>query len=291
MGCPGSNTLSQWNLLVDVKKCVGCYNCFLACKDEHIGNNHEGYSRPQPSHGHQWIDIDVVERGQAPMIDLTYVPKMCNHCDNAPCMKVGGDAVEKRSDGIVIINPEKAEGRKDIVEACPYGAIFWNEEEQIPQSWYFDAHLLDRGWKEPRCVQSCATGALTSHKISDKEMSKMAAQEKLTVLKPELGTKPRVYYKNLALVESCFIGGSLVRENECVKDCAKGVTVKLRQDARVLACEETDAFGEFKFDGLPPNGGDYEIEFLVEGKIHNVMSVVLREDSINLGTVDLVLTS
>ena len=68
------------------------------------------------------------------MIDVAYVPTMCNHCDNAPCVAKGGGAVTKRDDGIVIIDPVKAKGRKDLVETCPYGHIWWNEELQVPQA-------------------------------------------------------------------------------------------------------------------------------------------------------------
>jgi Fe-S-cluster-containing dehydrogenase component len=279
--------MNKWNLVVDIKKCVGCFNCFLACKDEHIGNDFKGYARPQPAHGHQWIDIDVVERGQQPQIDLTYVPKMCNHCDNPKCLEVGGDAVEKRADGIVIIHPEKAKGRKDIVDACPYGAIFWNEEENLPQAWYFDAHLLDNGWKEPRCVQSCPTGALTSHKIPDSEMAAMVKVEKLEVLKPELGSKPRVYYKNLHLVESCFLAGSVLRQIDGIKDCAADVAVTLRQQTGLISTLQTDAFGEFKFDALPSNSGLYFLDFQADGKLTKTLEVTLENASLSLGEIKL----
>ena len=65
------------------------------------------------------------------MIDIAYVPTMCNHCDDAPCVAKGGGAVKKRDDGIVLIDPEKAKGRKDLVDACPYGHIWWNEEHAV----------------------------------------------------------------------------------------------------------------------------------------------------------------
>ena len=55
-----------------------------------------------------------------------------------------------REDGIVIIDPEKSKGQKQIVDSCPYGAISWNEGKQIPQAWPFDAHLLDEGWTRTR---------------------------------------------------------------------------------------------------------------------------------------------
>lgn len=92
------------------------------------------------------------------------------HCDDAPCIAAAPDAVRKREDGIVIIDPELARGRREIVDACPYGAVWWNEYKQVPQHWIFDAHLLDAGWSEPRCVTVCATGALRSVCLEDGEM-------------------------------------------------------------------------------------------------------------------------
>ncbi len=100
--------------------------------------------------------------------------------------------MRKRDDGIVIIDPEKSRGRRDLVDACPYGAIVWNEEREVPQAWIFDAHLLDAGWKEPRCAQACPTGALRAVKLDDDAMRAQARAESLEVLQPELGTRPRV---------------------------------------------------------------------------------------------------
>ena len=120
--------MNKWNLIVDVAECTNCNLCTLAAMDEYVGNEFPGYSAPMPKHGHKWIDILQKERGQLPMIDIAYVPTMCNHCDNAPCVAKGGGAVTKRADGIVLIDPVKAKGRKDLVDACPYGHIWWNEE-------------------------------------------------------------------------------------------------------------------------------------------------------------------
>jgi Fe-S-cluster-containing dehydrogenase component len=117
--------------------------CALAAKDEHVGNDFPGYSAPHAALGNSVIKI----RGSGGMVDAAYLPTKCNHCDRAPCLKAGADgSVRKRADGIVIIDPVKAKGRRNLVEACPYGAIVWNEEQQLPQTWIFDAHLLDQGW-------------------------------------------------------------------------------------------------------------------------------------------------
>ena len=217
---------------------------------------------PMPRHGHQWINILQKERGQAPMIDIAYVPTMCNHCDDAPCMKARQDgAIKKRDDGIVIIDPEKAKGRKDLVDACPYGHIWWNEELQLPQAWPFDAHLLDQGWQQTRGQQACPTGAMRAIKVEDDEMARMARDEGLEVMQPELGTKPRVYYRNLWRYSKCFIGGSVSAEANGVVDCVEGATRAAAQGRRRRSRETTsDNYGDFKFDKLDENSGRYTVE-------------------------------
>ena len=141
---------AKWNMIVDIERCNNCRACFLAVKDEHTGNDFPGYAAEQPAMGANWLDIQRKERGSYPVVDAHFMPVMCNHCDDAPCMKAAtNDAVRKRPDGIVIIDPEKAKGQKQIVDACPYGAVSWNEELQIPQAGIFDAQLLDEGWLGP----------------------------------------------------------------------------------------------------------------------------------------------
>jgi len=253
--------MSKWNMVVDVEKCDNCRVCFIAVKDEHNGNDFPGYAAAQPPQGHKWLDIVRKERGDYPLVEARFMPVMCNHCDDAPCMKAAkNDAVRKRPDGIVIIDPEKAKGQKQIVDACPYGSISWNEEKQLPQHWIFDAHLLDAGWTKTRAEQACPTSALQSMKVSDAEMAKIAAAQGLEVLKPELGTKPRVYYKNLHLMTQCFAGATLVHHVNGIEECAAGVDVILSQSGREIGRTKTDTFGEFKFDRLAPGSGPYRIE-------------------------------
>jgi Fe-S-cluster-containing dehydrogenase component len=251
----------RWNMIVDVARCDNCRGCFLAVKDEHIGNDFPGYAAAQPAQGHNWLDIKRKERGSRPLVEAHFMPVMCNHCDDAPCMKAARNgAVTKRADGIVIIDPEKSKGQKQIVDACPYGAVSWNEEKQIPQAWIFDAHLLDEGWTKTRAEQICPTGVFKSVKVEDAEMQRIKTEEGLEVLKPELGTRPRVYYKNLHLITHCFIGGSVVAQVRGVEECAAAAAVVLKKDGRAVGSAPTDAFGEFKIDRLAPNSGRYELE-------------------------------
>jgi Fe-S-cluster-containing dehydrogenase component len=276
----------KWNMIVDVAQCDNCRNCFLATKDEHIGNDFPGYAASQPAHGHSWVDIEKNERGRWPVVEANFMPVMCNHCDDAPCMKAAtGDAVTKRDDGIVIIDPEKSKGQKAIVDACPYGAVYWNEEAQIPQAWIFDAHLLDQGWAKPRIEESCPTGVFRSLKTDDEEMQRISTDEALQVRMPEAGTKPRVYYKNLHLMNQCFIAGSVAAQINGTEECGEGAEVVLKQGDTELGRATTDTFGDFKFDKLDPGSGTYELSVTSDASGSATTSADLGTESLNLGAL------
>jgi Fe-S-cluster-containing dehydrogenase component len=237
----------------------------LAVKDEHVGNDFPGYAAPQPLHGQPWLELKRAEHGQAPIVDIVHLPAMCNHCDDAPCVKAGRGAVKKRDDGIVLIDPQAARGRRDLVDACPYGAVRWNEELQLPQHWIFDAHLLDQGWKAPRCAQACPTEAIRAVKVSDAEMAALAADQGLEVLNPELGTRPRVHYRNLKRFTHWVLAGSVVTLRDGVEDCVEGAEVTLSHDSQVVARAVTDVFGEYRLRGLEAVEIEYEMEIINSG--------------------------
>jgi Fe-S-cluster-containing dehydrogenase component len=226
------------------------------------------------------------ERGQIPMIDIAYVPTMCNHCDDAPCMKADkSGAIKKRKDGIVLFDPIKAKGQKHLVEACPYGHIWWNEELQLPQAWNFDAHLIDQGWQQTRGQQSCPTGAMRAIKLEDEDMARMAREQNLEVIKPQLGTRPRVYYRNLYRYSKCFIGGSVAEEKNGVVDCVEGASVQLVKDGASIAVTTTDNYGDFKFDKLDEDSGGYTVQIYAGGRSKTVAASL--GSSINLGEIRL----
>jgi len=266
--------MTKWNLIIDIEKCEDCNNCFLACKDEHVDNEWPGYTDSQPRHGHRWINLLRKERGQFPLIDVAYRPTPCMHCDDAPCIAAAdAHAISKRDDGVVLIDPQKARGQKKIVASCPYGAIWWNEEKNVPQKCTFCAHLLDAGWKQPRCVQVCPTGALKIVVADDDAMQKQVENQKLKVIFPELETHPRVYYKNLHRFECCFIAGSVAIKTGDIIDCAQGATAILIKEDRIVAEARTDAYGDFKFDNLEPNSGVYRLEIAYDGFENKMISV------------------
>jgi Fe-S-cluster-containing dehydrogenase component len=275
--------MKKFSMIIDVAKCHDCNNCFLSCKDEYIDNDFPPFSLSQPWHGHRWMNIMRKERGQYPMVDVAYRPTPCMHCDDAPCIKASKNgAVTKRKDGIVIIDPEKAEGQKHLVDSCPYGAIWWNADKAIPQKCTFCVHLLEDGWDNPRCVQACPTNAIEFLYVEDAEMRKMVKGKTLEVLFPELNTKPRVYYKNLYRYEKCFIGGNVVLQDK--DECAESAKVTLRKGAKTLNTVETNNYGDFRLDNLEEKSGKYSLEIMYPGYKSRKVSVDLK-DSTNIGTV------
>ncbi len=282
--------MKKWNMIVDVAECTNCNLCTLATMDEYVGNDWPGYSKPMQKHGHKWINILQKERGQvtgqSPMIDIAYVPTMCNQCDDAPCIAKSGGAIKKRDDGIVLIDPVQAHGRKDLVDACPYGHIWWNEEHRVPQAYNFDAHLIDQGWQQTRGHQSCPTGAMRAIYIEDENMQRMALDEGLEVMRPELKTKPRVYYRNLWRYAKCFIGGSVSAEANGIVDCVEGATVRLLRNGLLVDEATSDNYGDFKFDKLDENSGAYVIEIEAAGRAKKTVEAKLGV-SVNLGEIRL----
>lgn len=237
-------------MVIDVDKCTGCYACFLACKDENCGEEFPGYSAGQPMTGHRWIDLIEVERGTYPKVKLSHIPVTCNQCENPACLKAAQDgAVYKREDGVVMIDPVKAVGQKQLVNSCPYRKIFWNEEKNVAQKCDLCVHLLDEGYKTPRCVEMCPTGSLAFGDLNDpnSEVSQLVASRKPYALHPEFELGDKVLYLN---VPKKFVAGTLVFKD--TDQCAANITVTLKGDG-VNMSYTTDSFGDFWFEGLKSN--------------------------------------
>ena len=270
--------MKQAHLIIDIALCHDCNNCFLACMDEHVANDWPPYTDAQPRHGHRWMNIHRTERGQCPRIDVAYLPMPCQHCQDAPCMKAHPDCISRRPDGIVLIDMEKARGKKDLAKSCPYGAIYWNEDHKVCQKCTLCAHLLDGDeFTQPRCAHSCPTEAIRFVMLEPAEMKKLAADEGLETYRPDLKARPNVYYKNLYRFEKAFIAGGLIKNN----DCAENVQVTLHGPNGLTATQSTDYFGDFKFDALLP--GTYRIE--AQGR--QVAELALGAASVNLGNISL----
>jgi Fe-S-cluster-containing dehydrogenase component len=280
--------MAQWHLVIDVERCEDCNNCFLACKDEHVGNDWPGYAAAQPRHGQRWIDVLRKERGSYPLVEAVYLPVPCMHCDDAPCVAAGEGTVRKRADGIVLIDPERTQGRRDLVASCPYGAMWWDQESGLPQKCTLCAHLLDQGWRDTRCTQVCPTGALRLVDTSDEEWEVMGRTMGLEPLRPDHGTSPRVLYRNLARWDSALVCGTVTVERDGVLECGAGATVGLRAAASAESQTTTtsDTFGDFRFDGVEQGSGAYSLTVSLDGYAEAEREIEMG-GSLNVGTIHL----
>ena len=266
--------MAKYAMVIDVARCTACYSCFVACKDEYWDNDYPPYTAGQPRHGQFWMDLTKKEQGAYPYIRVTYMPWPCMHCQNPSCLKAAKDgAIYKKRNGIVVIDPEKAVGQKQVVDACPYGAIYWNPARKLPQKCTFCAHLLDKGWKEPRCVESCPTKALVFGDLNDphSEISRIiaTAKGKLEVLHPEYGLMPKVQYIG---IPKRFIAGEVVFRDK-KDECAAGVKVTLSSKGEADKVAKTDNYGDFEFEGLD---ADKDYTILIEHGGYSAKKVKVR---------------
>jgi tetrathionate reductase subunit B len=234
-------------MLIDLAICNGCHNCQIACKDEHVGNDWTPIAKPQPDTGQFWTKVINLERGTVPKVQVTYHHSICQHCADAPCIAACPQhAIYRREDGIVIIDPGKCRGNQLCMSACPYeNVIYFNDDLNIAQKCTFCAHLIDRGWTETRCSDACPTGAFT---FADEDDPAIAEKIKVAeLLKPELPTRPRVYYFNLP---KKWIAGAVFDPQ--ADECLEGAMVTAKNLATgAEATVTTDNYGDFWLKNLP----------------------------------------
>ena len=275
--------MARYGMLINIDKCNGCYNCFLACKDEFAGNDYLPISAAQPAEGKSWMRVTEKERGSVPKVKVDYIPLPCLHCADAPCVNKSTDkSVYRRPDGIVLIDPEKAKGKKEILASCPHRVIYWNEEKNLPQKCTFCAHLLDMGWKEPRCVEACPDEALVFGDLDDptSEISRLIAASKTEELNPAFALRPSVRYIDLP---KRFIAGEVVLGDKA-GECGAAVTVQLKNGGATME-QQTDSFGDFEFDGLKTSE-TYVIRIAHKGYEPMEKTVVTYSDT-NVGVIEL----
>ncbi|MDO8597667.1 MAG: 4Fe-4S dicluster domain-containing protein, partial [Sulfuricaulis sp.] len=167
----------KWGMVIDLKRCIGCYACQLSCKAENGTPPGVFYAR-----------VLKQEEGTYPTLRQLFLPVLCNHCEEAPCVDAcPTGASYKCEDGIVDIDPDKCVGCKTCMMACPYGNRYYNDQPQhyFPQGptdyekarmsghttdvvmkCNFCRHRLAEG-KLPACVANCPTVARTFGDLDD----------------------------------------------------------------------------------------------------------------------------
>jgi tetrathionate reductase subunit B len=176
----------RWAMLVDQRRCIGCHSCSIACKSEN--NVPLGYWR-------SWVK--GLQKGTYPNVGNHFLRRLCNHCDVPPCVQVCPvqATVKREEDGAVIMYYGKCIGCGMCIGACPYDARFFNPIRHTADKCDFCTARIDKGL-QPACVEACVSGALLFGDMDDpkSEISQRLAMLDTSVIKPELGTKPKVFY-------------------------------------------------------------------------------------------------
>ena len=212
----------RWGFLVDTRKCVGCGFCVKACKME----NEVPYEAPVTR---TWVERYVVtkdgkthidsplggrdgfitqeigdnkEKETVPPEEITkafFVPKLCNQCENPACVQVCPvGATFQTNDGVVLIDRTWCIGCGYCVMACPYGVRFFHPVYKVAEKCTFCYHRISKGMPTA-CVQACPFGARQIGNLNDPNdpVTKAIMTERVSVLKDEYGTKPKVFYIGL----------------------------------------------------------------------------------------------
>lgn len=246
----------------DSARCNGCYNCQLACKDEMVNNDWMPYSKAQPNTGHFWCHMHEITHGQIPKVRVEY--KLHRNCHTQELLDAAGECAYRTEEGFVILDPEKTQGRKDLVEKFP-DTVFWNDELGIAQACTGCVHLVKQG-KLPHCVDHCPTGALSFGEKDEMDLTDCVPAE----------PGGNYYYKNLP---GLFISGDVW--NPEVDEIIKGATVTLLDTVGAeLAQTETDGFGDFWFRQLEAD--EYTVKVAADGFASVERSVKL-DKSLNIG--------
>jgi len=199
---------------IQVDRCIGCGLCVKACKVEN--------DVPQePFFFRTWVErYDIHENGEVSVespnggingfpaqddrelgdvMRSFFVPKLCNHCDNPPCVQVCPvGATFKTEDGVVLVDEKYCIGCRYCIQACPYGARYLDPRTNVADKCTFCYHRITKGLL-PACVEVCPTQARIFGELGPRSstLERMKRTSSLQVLKPALNTEPKVFYANL----------------------------------------------------------------------------------------------
>lgn len=197
----------RYGMIIDLKRCVGCNSCSVACKQANV--TPPGVLRTK---------VQIDEEGKYPNTRLSFTPLLCMHCKDPECARVcPTGATRKQENGIVTIDKDKCIGCQYCVMACPYSARTFvdkvrqyypgqdvtafetinsgKHQDGVVDKCDFCIDRLNNG-KQTACVGACAAKARVFGDLDDpnSEVSKLIAQRGGVQLLKALGFEPSVYY-------------------------------------------------------------------------------------------------
>lgn len=182
-----SESMERYGMVIDLRRCVGCHACTVACKMEN--SIPEGFFR-------SWVS--EADKGDFPNVTRVKLPRLCNQCENAPCERVCPVLATYRDEGgVVVVNKEKCIGCGYCVAACPYDARYLSPEGTADKCDLCLERL--KAGLMPACVSTCIAHARFFGDLNDpeSEVSRLISAHSCQTLRSELGTKPGVYYIGL----------------------------------------------------------------------------------------------
>jgi len=201
-----------WGMAIDINKCIGCGRCASACKQENNVPDEPFFFRTWVERyriledGTTYVDSPngavsgfKINNDDIKPIRSFFVPKICNHCDNPPCVQVCPvGATFITPDGVILVDSGYCLGCRYCIQACPYGARYLNPETKTADKCTFCYHRIVKGLV-PACVEVCPTQARIFGETKKKAspLRRFMRMNKIGVLKPSLNTEPKVYYANL----------------------------------------------------------------------------------------------
>jgi len=218
-------TAHSWGFVIDTRTCIGCGQCVVACKQENGVPLDEEHTRTwverhavaqdgtvsvdAPDAGIHGFPSEPVPAGvtQGSVEETQFVPRLCMQCENSPCTAVCPvGATFRTPDGVILVDEQRCIGCGYCVVACPYGARYIvpagartpTGVAGVADKCTFCYHRITRG-RDPACVEICPVGARKFGDLTDpaSEVSTILREQPTRVLRPELGTKPRVHYLGL----------------------------------------------------------------------------------------------